>query len=148
MPGEASLAAGRYYAHPRNTFWKIISEILGLSIEADYAERCRALMDAKIALWDVLAACVREGSLDASIEEDSEVPNDIAGLVLRCPRLTHVFWNGGKAESLFLRHVQKTLPSGRVISTLRLPSTSPANAGMTFAKKLECWRAALSDFVG
>lgn len=148
MPGEASLAAGRYYAHPRNAFWKILTAILGIDVTADHDVRCRALIDAKLALWDVLAACVREGSLDASIDKNTEVPNDVSGLIERCPCLTHVFFNGAKAEGLFLRHIAASLRAGREIRTVRLPSTSPAHAGMSFAKKLEVWRGAIGPVLG
>ncbi|MBP7623629.1 MAG: DNA-deoxyinosine glycosylase, partial [Xanthomonadales bacterium] len=85
MPGIASLQALRYYAHPRNQFWPILGELLGFDASADYALRVQALHKAGIAVWDVLAECEREGSLDTSIRRDSEQANDLPGLLAKHP---------------------------------------------------------------
>ncbi len=137
MPGRASLDAGRYYAHPRNQFWPIIGEITGMDAAAPYDERVAALRKSGIALWDVLQSCVRPGSLDSDIS--NEIPNDFVKLFAAYPGITHVFLNGGKAESCFKRHVLPHLKTP--IEFTRLPSTSPAHAGMNFEKKLAAWRA-------
>ena len=144
MPGRASLEAGRYYAHPHNAFWRIVGELLEIDPRAPYAARVRALKAARIALWDVLHSCVREGSLDTRIEE--ELANDFAAFFRRHPGVTHVFFNGAKAEASFRRHVLPGL--GAMGATMRLrysrlPSTSPAHAGMTYARKRRAWRAVL-----
>jgi double-stranded uracil-DNA glycosylase len=144
MPGRASLEAGRYYAHPHNAFWRIVGEQLGLDPGAPYAARVRALKAARIALWDVLHSCVREGSLDTRIEE--ELANDFAAFFRRHRGVTHVFFNGAKAEASFRRHVLPGLGAIGVSMRLRysrLPSTSPAHAGMTYARKRRAWRAIL-----
>ena len=140
MPGAASLRAGQYYAHPANAFWKIVGETTGIAPDAPYAQRTRALRRAGIALWDVLAACRRSGSLDAGIDKSTIVANDFPGLFARCPRLSHVFFNGALAQSAFMRHVHPLLQEQSLIY-LRLPSTSPANAGCSFAQKREAWSA-------
>ena len=144
MPGRASLAAGQYYAHRQNAFWKIVCSLLGTDPASPYRARVRALHASRIALWDVLHSCVRPGSLDSSIEE--ETANDFNAFFRRHPGIAHVFFNGAKAEASFRRHVlpaiERTLRD-RVISYHRLPSTSPAHASIPYARKRRAWRAIL-----
>lgn len=142
MPGKASLAARQYYAHPRNAFWPIMATVTGVAPERPYAERTRGLQAAGIALWDVLAACARGGSLDADIDPGSIVVNDFAGFFARHPALTQVFFNGAMAEQSFRRHVAPAL-GARALHLHRLPSTSPAHAGLSPAAKTAAWQAAL-----
>lgn len=147
MPGARSLAAGRYYAHPQNAFWRIVTTLLGLSPEAPYEVRTAALVAARIALWDVLATCEREGSLDTSIVPHTEVPNDFATFFRKHPDIRHVYFNGGKAEAAFRRHVRPAPPEGEIVFR-RLPSTSPANASWSFERKLAAWRTAFEGGAG
>lgn len=142
MPGRASLAAGQYYAHSQNAFWRITAELLQFDAGAPYQARVQALKSARIAVWDVLQSCVRQGSLDTMIENDTEIANDFHRFFRVHGRITHVFFNGAKAEASFKRHAAKEF--GTVsIKYARLPSTSPANAAAPFARKLEAWRAIL-----
>lgn len=141
MPGVASLAAGRYYAHPRNQFWPLLGTVLGFDASLDYADRLRRLQDAGIALWDVLLHCERPGSLDSAIRAAGRVPNDLAALLVRMPALRLVLFNGQAAAKLFHRHVP--LATGSPLRVERLPSTSPAHAGVSFDAKLALWRTAL-----
>ena len=143
MPGAASLAAGRYYAHPQNLFWRIIGEVLGAPPEADYLRRLQLLRASGIALWDVLAQCQREGSLDSAIRDDTAVANDFAGFLAHHPQIRTVLFNGAKAESSFRRFVLKPLARPD-LHLLRLPSTSPANASQRYPDKLSAWREALA----
>ncbi len=99
MPGVASLRQARYYAHPRNAFWPIAAQVLGFDAAADYPARLQALQQAGVALWDVLQACERPGSLDADIRADTLVPNDFAAFLQAHPRLIRICFNGGKAAS-------------------------------------------------
>src|SRR5690349_6164688 len=103
MPGVASLAAGEYYAHPRNAFWPIMGELIGAGPELRYEARVKRVIAQKIAVWDVLKTCFRGGSLDSSIVEDSIVPNDFAGFFAAHNRIEKVCFNGGKAEHAFRR---------------------------------------------
>lgn len=144
MPGVASLAAGEYYAHPRNQFWRIAGELYGFDPAAPYARRKAALTAAGIALWDVIGSCVRPGSLDAAIDDDSIVANDFAAFLAAHARIERVCFNGRKAEAAWRRHVEGTLPPGRKPETLLLPSTSPAHAGMSYLRKLQVWRSAIA----
>lgn len=146
MPGAASLAAGEYYAHPRNAFWTIVGEQSGAPAQLRYARRAAALRAARIALWDVIASCRRRGSLDAAIERGSVRVNDFAGFLARHPRIGCIAFNGGTAETLFRRHVLPRLRAAgttRTLRLVRLPSTSPAHAGLTLARKRAAWRRAL-----
>lgn len=144
MPGQASLAAQQYYAHPRNAFWPIMAALLGLDASASYTQRTRALTAGGVALWDVLAECRRPGSLDASIDPASVVVNDVAGFLHQHRQLRAIFFNGATAESLFRRHTLPTLQAGalkkRTLTLARLPSTSPAHASLDLPAKLAAWR--------
>lgn len=142
MPGVASLRQARYYAHPRNAFWPIAAQVLGFDAGLDYAERLQALQAAGVALWDVLHACERPGSLDADIRRDTMVPNDFASFLDRHPAITRICFNGGKAATLYRRHVLPTLY--RSVDYVDLPSTSPAHAAASFDMKLAAWRRALT----
>jgi TDG/mug DNA glycosylase family protein len=141
LPGRKSLEMQQYYAHPQNAFWKIITGIFGAEWPLPYAGRMTLLATHKIALWDVLAAAERPGSLDSSIVHASALANDFAAFYRAHPHIRRVYFNGRKAEDLYRRFVLPGLPAE--FATMRyvsLPSTSPAHAGMTFAKKLERWK--------
>lgn len=144
MPGVASLRAQQYYAHPRNLFWPFMSEIFGVPIAVDYKARLARVHAHGIAIWDVLAACERPGSLDGHIVRDSEVANDFTGFFAQHPKLQRICLNGGKAAALFARHVLGPQPELRTrFEIVAVPSTSPANAGQSRAAKLAIWREAL-----
>lgn len=143
MPGVESLRAGQYYAHPRNAFWRIMGDLVGASADLPYSTRTLKLRQSGIALWDVLAACVRPGSLDASIDERSIIANDLVAFLAQHSNIRHVFFNGATAERSFQRHVAPALETG-ALRLQRLPSTSPAHAAMSYPKKLQAWRGILS----
>lgn len=147
IPGEASLRAGQYYAHPQNLFWRILGEILGdhdgvRLHDAAYFDKLRMLVSADIALWDVIASCHRKGSLDSDIAPDSLQANDFASFFAMHSKIERVLFNGVKAEACFRVHIAPSLEACAV-RYLRLPSTSPANASISFAKKIADWRDAL-----
>lgn len=141
FPSEASLAAGQYYAHPRNQFWQILGEIIGQPlVDMDYAAKQVAVKAAGVAIWDVYASCERIGSLDAAIRNG--VPNDFARLkksaLVGRHALPRVCFNGHTAGR-FARHL-----GALGFETLILPSTSPANASWSYAEKLAAWREGLA----
>jgi len=142
MPGIESLRAKQYYAHPRNAFWRVMGDLVGASPDMPYAARTRQLKKAGIALWDVLAACTREGSLDAAIDERSIIANDLVSFLTQHPHIGHVFFNGATAERCFRVKVQPALETGK-LKLARLPSTSPAHAARSYSDKLQAWRAIL-----
>ena len=132
FPGVASLREQRYYGHPQNQFWKILGALWSVDLVAlGYAERLAVVRERGLGIWDVYAACEREGSLDTAIR-NAEL-NDF-GLVLReCPNLVAIAHNGGES----FRHARHTQAWG--LPVYRLPSTSPANASWSFERKLAAW---------
>lgn len=137
FPSAASLAAKHYYAHRQNQFWRVLAAVLDKPLlEMDYAAKQAAVRAAGLAIWDVYRSCARDGSLDSAIRE--AVPNDFARLKKLAPGLKRVCFNG-RTAARFLRLMEELGYETRV-----LPSTSPAHAGMSFAAKLEQWRAGLT----
>lgn len=140
MPGKVSLAAREYYAHPRNCFWQLVGGFLGVPSGAPYQARCDALVERRLALWDVLRTCTRASSLDSDIDDSSIVPNDFAAFLSAHPDIGTIFFNGAKAEQMYRRHVLPGLPADLArIRRIRLPSTSPANASIPRELKLRRW---------
>lgn len=144
MPGIASLNARQYYAHRQNAFWRIMAGVTGVSADAAYDQRARALQGAKIAVWDVLQSCERPGSLDASIRRDSEIANDFVTFFALYPNITRVLFNGGTAAASFKRHCAALLRHPR-LNFQRLPSTSAAHASQRFELKQAAWQTALAS---
>ncbi len=142
MPGVASLTAGQYYAHSRNGFWTILGRLLGFDAQLDYAARVQRLITAGIAVWDVVQSCERRGSLDARIQ--AAVANDFKEFFGCHSGVVRVCFNGATAQALFRRHVMPTLDDAPQRSYVRLPSTSPANAGIALSAKLDAWRAVVA----
>lgn len=140
MPGKASLAAGQYYAHPRNLFWPIMGELFGAGPDLPYAERLLVLQREGVALWDVLKECFRASALDADIVEASIVANDFVEFFARHPKIRHVYFNGAKAEQAFRKYALPGLASLPPVELVRLPSTSPANAAIPAVARLAQWR--------
>lgn len=144
MPSEESLRAQRYYAHPRNAFWPIMMELLGGGSGLEYEDRAQLLIDHRIALWDTLKSCSREGSLDSSIIDASIETNDF-NTFFRCHNnIRHIFFNGQKSKQVYARFVLPGLTeSFQSIDSSVLPSTSPAMASLSRKKKTDAWRAIL-----
>jgi TDG/mug DNA glycosylase family protein len=147
MPGAASLAAGQYYAHPRNRFWPLLGDLLGFDPALPYAARVRALKSAGIALWDVIGACHRPGSLDARIDPRSIVVNDFAAFFACHRQLTTVCFNGATAAASFRRLALPTVAT-RALDYHSLPSTSPANASIPDARKRAAWAVIAAALAG
>ena len=147
MPGRASLDAQQYYAHPRNAFWPIMSALFEVDATAAYQDRCTALRAKGVAVWDVLRACERPGSLDADIVEDSIAANNFAAFFGDHPDVGHVFFNGAKAEAAYRRYVVQALEARyQALPATRLPSTSPAHAAMRVPQKIDEWRVVRNAF--
>lgn len=148
MPGIKSLEEEQYYAHPRNAFWPIMLHLLSPSdintsdnkAILNYEKRLQVLLQHRIALWDVLAECEREGSLDSAIINKSIFLNDFPSLLSYAPEIQTILFNGKAASQLFRRHaLKKNETVFANIKLIDLPSTSPANARMGFEAKLAAW---------
>jgi TDG/mug DNA glycosylase family protein len=141
LPGRKSLEMQQYYAHPQNAFWKLIARIYDKESSLPYKQRVEILTANRIALWDVLAAAERPGSLDSSIVHASARANDFAAFYRTHSRISRVYFNGRKAEELYRRFVLPGLSAEfAAIRYVPMPSTSPAHAGMAFAEKLVRWK--------
>jgi hypoxanthine-DNA glycosylase len=141
LPGAVSLARRQYYAHPQNQFWRLISRVVERDlVPLDYEARLAALLDARVGLWDTVAAATRKGSLDADIR--LHAASDLAALVETLPRLRAVAFNGGTSA----RIGRAQLAGVERIDLVDLPSSSPAYASLSFEKKLDSWRR-LRDYL-
>lgn len=138
IPGVASLEQQQYYAHPRNSFWKIIAHLYHSEvIPENYEDRKILLISNNIGLWDVLQFCEREGSLDIAIK--NPIPNAISELLSQKKSLNQIIFNGKESHKLFVRYFG-------ILENIQykiVPSTSPANT-MKFEQKLKLWREAIS----
>ena len=139
FPSAQSLAAGEYYANPRNRFWAVMAQLLGLKQDLPYRGRLAALHTKGIALWDVIASCAREGSADGAIRDP--VPNNIPGFLHAHPTLRLVALNGRAAGRHFRSAWPDAHPAG--VWFLVLLSTSPANARFRIPDLVERWRVIL-----
>jgi TDG/mug DNA glycosylase family protein len=134
LPGDASLAAQRYYAHPTNQFWRLLGEATGEGLhELPYDERLKRLAERRIGLWDVIASARRPGSLDQAIRLAEH--NRIERLLRDFPELQAIAFNGTTAATIGRQLIGE--PSRRVI-LLDLPSSSAANT-TAFGDKLSVW---------
>ena len=140
MPSVTSLEKQRYYAHPRNAFWHIMAALFNDAKPLDYQQGQLLLQAERIAVWDVLKSCIRQGSLDSAIDKNSMEINDFASFFSVFNQLRYVFFNGGTAESLYKKRVYPLLPiEYKALHYTKLPSTSPAYAAMSFEDKLVAW---------
>ena len=132
LPGDASIAAARYYAHPGNGFWRLMGAVIRADLAGlGYEDRLAALTRAGVALWDVIGAARRVGSLDGAIVD--ALVNDLAAFAATLPALRAVGLNGGLAT----RHGSKAL-AGMGLALVPLPSSSAANTA-SFEAKREVW---------
>ena len=133
LPGDASLAAAQYYAHPQNQFWRLVGSAIGEDLHnLCYADRLGRLCEHRIGLWDVLGSAVRRGSLDQAIRLANH--NRIERLIHDFPELEAIAFNGTASATLG----RKLIGTGDGIALIDLPSSSPANT-RPFAEKSAAW---------
>lgn len=133
FPSVKSRENNFYYGHPQNRFWKVIANINNVPVPESIDEKRKLLLDLHIAIWDVVASCSISGSSDSSIKDVTA--NDISKL-LKDTNIKTIYGNGAKACELYNRYVYSK--TGRAI--VKLPSTSPANAGYSLERLCELWR--------
>jgi hypoxanthine-DNA glycosylase len=144
LPGERSIAVQQYYAQERNAFWRIMGELCGAEPQMVYPARLKRLCASGIALWDVVAAGERRGSLDSAIVTSTIAVNDFHAFFAAHARIRLICFNGRKAENLYIRRVLPMLPvEAAGIESRLLPSTSPAHAARSYEQKLALWSEAL-----
>jgi hypoxanthine-DNA glycosylase len=135
LPGAASLAASQYYGHPRNNFWRLVGDVIGVALVGmDYETRLSTLLAHRIGLWDVIANARRIGSLDSEIRDPTH--NDLLTLVDALPELGTIAFNGGTAAKIGLKALGNRAAEYRILG---LPSSSPAHASLSYAQKLVSW---------
>ncbi|MBC8731040.1 DNA-deoxyinosine glycosylase [Paraburkholderia sp. UCT2] len=136
LPGEVSLAHGQYYAHPQNKFWLLVGEAIERDLVGmDYSTRLETLLEHHIGLWDVVAEARRAGSLDSRIRDHAS--NDLIALIDTLPKLATIAFNGGTAAKIGMKALGERAEQYRLV---RLPSSSPAHASVSYAQKLDIWR--------
>ncbi len=148
FPSLRSLQSQQYYAHPQNQFWRLVFSALlpdspSIYCANSYEIRSNMLLELKLGLWDVYAACEREGSLDGAIRNAQL--NDLASLRHRCPQLRAIAHNGGESY----KHAKHTSHASSLgdLPVYKLPSSSPANASWSFERKLAVWRDVINQTV-
>ncbi len=140
MPSPKSIAAGMYYSHPQNAFWRIMSDLTGDDTGITGDSKKAFLLRHGIALWDTLSLCERQGAADGNIRH--EQPNAVADLISKCPKIAAVFLNGGAALKYYVKYHSQSV----LLPYYLLPSTSPANARGGYNKKTDGWKI-VADFI-
>jgi TDG/mug DNA glycosylase family protein len=146
MPGIISINAAQYYANPRNLFWVVLADLFSIDIDCSYESKVQQIQQLPIIVWDTLKACHRKGSLDSKILNTDIEANDIDALLKQFPAVQAIAFNGGASAKYFDRLVKPQLAADLDLELLKMPSTSPANAGMKREQKLKIWRR-LSVFI-
>ena len=142
MPSVLSLKSQQYYGNTRNHFWDILFELFNQKTLNNYQAKIAIVKQNHLALWDVIGACYRAGSLDSSITE--EEPNDISGLLEKHPTIRLIACNGTKSFQTLNRTMN--LEKFNNVDIIKLPSTSPIPGRYTknFAGKVEEWKQILN----
>lgn len=140
FPSVKSREYGFFYGHPQNRFWRVIAAIYGEDVPYSNDEKRAFLLRNKIAVWDVIHSCEIEGSADSTIK--NAVPTDLAK-ILETADIKQIFTNGKKADELYNKYQIKATG----ITSVCLPSTSPANAAWTFDRLVEKWKSELNMYI-
>lgn len=144
LPGDESLRRQQYYAHPRNAFWPILAELTGEVLPEAYPDRLHLALEHGFALWDVLHAAERRGSLDAAIRNPQ--PNDFTSLLRQWPAICVLAFNGAGPHAAYRRHIAKVGGPYAGLAVVDLPSSSPAHARQ-LEDKAASWAAALAPYL-
>lgn len=137
LPGDLSLEESRYYANPRNHFWKIMFTLFEEAETVDYEKRVNLILSNGLALWDVLKVCERKGSLDSNIR-NAEL-NDLAGLLEKYPQIHTIIFNGGEANRRLNQNYRKTLSPKLKFECFPSTSPVPGKNVLGYEDKLKVW---------
>ena len=137
MPGERSIEINQYYGHKGNQFWKLMFDVFNKPFTDNYTDRINLLTKNKIALWDVLSHCEREGSADSKIK--NAIPNNFELFYKKHPKIKHIFFASQEAEKLYNKHIGQFTEHNFYV----LPSPSGAHASKTYQAKLIEWKLVL-----
>lgn len=140
MPSIISINASQYYANPRNLFWMVLADLFDIDIHCSYESKVKQVQQLPIIIWDTLKSCHREGSLDSKILSTDLETNDIGALLKQFPTVQAIAFNGGASAKYFDRLIKPKLSKDQNVELFKMPSTSPANAGMKQQLKLDIWR--------
>lgn len=132
FPSVKSREAEFFYHHPQNRFWKVISSVYQVPLPVTIEEKRKLLLDLKLAVWDVIQSCEITGSADSSIK--NVIPNDIS-IILNTADIRKIICNGSTSHKLYMKYI---FPKSG-IEAVKLPSTSPANAGSSLERLVEAW---------
>ena len=134
MPSEKSLHKQEYYGNLTNKFWLLLFETFQFEPTKDYIKKNNFLKQNNIALWDVLAFCEREGSLDSAIK--NEIANDFTSFFERYSKIEHIIFSSKNAYKLYKKYVNNFYGCCYTV----LPSSSGAYAAMNYNEKLNNWK--------
>ena len=132
FPSVKSREQGFFYGHPQNRFWRVLAALFSCSVPVSTEEKKQFLIENHVAVWDVIAACDIEGSMDNTIR--NVIPNDLTG-ILENSAIKRLFVNGKTAKNLYDRYIYPK----NGIEAIVLPSTSPANAAWNLERLLDAW---------
>ncbi|HEY6530196.1 MAG TPA: DNA-deoxyinosine glycosylase [Cellvibrionaceae bacterium] len=148
LPGDMSLQKQQYYGNPRNHFWPILAALFDCNPGITYEEKKQFILNQRLALWDVLKAADRRGSLDSNIRD--AIPNDLQKLLSAYPNIGLIALNGGEASRKF-RAIRKRYTDVFVnIECIELPSTSniPGKNVLPLPEKIQRWSQIKSALTG
>ena len=134
MPSVKSKENGFYYSHPKNRFWTVLADVFSEEVPISKEERLQFLKRHHIALWDVIATCLIDGSSDSSIQQVQV--NPIEDLLEKVP-IEAIFTTGKKAQQLYDQYCLKQTKMEAVC----LPSTSPANCRVSYEDLKKAYQA-------
>lgn len=132
FPSVKSREGGFFYHHPQNRFWRVLSQVFDVPLPVTKDEKKNMLLQLRLALWDVVQSCEIEGSSDSSIR--NVIPNDIT-VILKTADISRIVCNGNTSYRLYMKYIYPDT----AIEPLKMPSTSPANAGFSLDKLVKAW---------
>ena len=136
FPSAPSRKLGFYYANPQNRFWRVLAQILNAPLPASMDEKIKFLLARRIAIYDAAICCEIKGSSDAKMT--AVVPANLEP-IFSGARIVQVYANGGKAHEICEKYLKTQILNATSEESVKLPSTSPANANFSFERLVQEW---------